>query len=54
MDENALAEAVDRELREQGQRWPPFSAGLFGDDFEAFKKARAELDKRSAEFALQW
>lgn len=40
-----LAETTDAELNEQGAAWPPFKAGLFGADLDAFKAAKAALDK---------
>ncbi len=52
--ESALAEAVDRELKEQGRNWSPFQSGLFGEDFDAFKKAKAEVDKKAVEYGLNW
>ena len=52
--DNALLETVDGELKDLGKDWPPFKAGLFGADFEAFKKAKAEVDKVAVELSSRW
>jgi uncharacterized protein DUF4062 len=45
--QGGLPDTVDTEFNEQGKEWPPFKAGLFGIDPDAFKLAKASVDKEA-------
>lgn len=47
-----IGAAIDAELTQQGENWPPFKAGLFGPSLQALKDAKAELDKQVRQFSL--
>lgn len=52
--ENALAEAVAREVKEQGKEWSPFKAGLFRQDLDAFMAAKAQVDREVQGINIQF
>lgn len=45
LEGNPLAHATDEELKNEGENWPPFKAGLFGPDLAKLKAAKADLDR---------
>ncbi len=40
------------ELRQQGPEWPPYKAGLFGSNFDVFKKAKTKVDEKAFEISM--
>ena len=47
---SGMAERMEKEIDEAGERWPPLQAGLFGGSVERLLEAKGAVDKDNSEY----